>query len=326
MPENALRCSSMCSPSRSCHAMTTAIPTLDAPPIVARPDELTRMAELISPLIDSDGFQPTLLPGVQLVASHCGHARTPLIYEPGLIVVVQGGKVGYLDDRVIHYGAGHYLVQALPLPFECETHASVDEPLLGMSIRLDRLMLSELAQPWLKDAGRSAARPSPMAAVPLAGRMADNVLRLLECLHDPRLAEALGDARIREVVFEALHGPQGDSLLQLLAESGQYARIGQALHYLHRHYTQPLSVEALAEQAAMSASHFHHHFKRTTRLAPMQYLKRLRLLKARALLDQQGWQVGRTASEVGYQSASQFSRDYKRYFGVSPAEERRANT
>ncbi|MBZ9557855.1 MULTISPECIES: AraC family transcriptional regulator [unclassified Modicisalibacter] len=303
--------------------MTIAIPSPEPPSLAARPDDLTRMAELISPLVEHDGFQPTRLPGVHLVASHCGHARTPLIYEPGLIVVVQGGKVGYLDDRVIHYGAGHYLVQALPLPFECETHASADEPLLGVSIRLDRLMLGELAQPWLKDAGQPATRPSPMAAVPLAGRMTDNVLRLLECLHDSRLAEALGDARIREVVFEALRGPQGDSLRQLLAESGQYARIGQALNYLHRHYTRPLSVEVLAEQAAMSASHFHHHFKHTTHLAPMQYLKRLRLLKARALLDQQGWQVGRTASEVGYQSASQFSRDYKRYFGISPAAQRR---
>lgn len=297
-----------------------AVPSLET----ATPARLQRMAALIAPLVDGDGFLPTALPGVQLIASHCGHARTPLIYEPSLIIIVQGGKIGYLNERVIHYGAGHYLVQALPLPFECETQASDREPLLGVSIRLDRLMLGELARPWLR-AGqeRPAGPPTPMAAVPLEGRMAENVTRLLDCLYDPLLAETLGEARLREVVFEALRGPQGESLLQLLATSGQYARIGEALDFLHRHYARPLTVDHLAEQVSMSASHFHHHFKRTTHLAPMQYLKRLRLLKARSLLDQQGWQVGRTATAVGYQSPSQFSRDYKRYFGVSPGTERR---
>ena len=124
------------------------------------------------------------------------------------------------------------------------------------------------------------------------------------------------------MLFEALRGPQGDSLWQLLQEAGKYSRIADALAYLHRHYAEPISVERLASAVNMSPSHFHHHFKCTTQLAPMQYLKRLRLLKARALLGQRAHNVSRAAAAVGYQSPSQFSRDYKRYFGASPTTER----
>lgn len=295
-----------------------------APPHEAVPiaDLGRRMAALIAPLVEGEGFMTTRMPGVEVFTSCQGQPRTPLIYDPCLIVVAQGGKVGYLEDRIIHYGAGNYLIQALPLPFECETLASPEQPLLGVMVRLDRVMLGELARALPATHG-DGENPSPMAAVPMSPTMGDNVLRLLECLHDPLLADTLGGGRVREVVFEALRGPQGDSLRRLIRESGKYAQIADALAFLHQHYTQPLTVDALARQVNMSASHFHHHFKHTTRLAPMQYLKRLRLLKARALLGQHQHGVARAANTVGYQSASQFSRDYKRYFGVPPVGERR---
>lgn len=306
-------------------AQTTAAQTTAALGEATPPADLgRRMAELIAPLVDGEGFMTTRLPGVQLFTSCHGQSRTPLIYEPCLMIVAQGGKVGYLEDRIIHYGAGNYLIQALPLPFECETRASREQPLLGLMVSLDRVMLGELAQSLpAKHGAAEGETPSPMAAVPMNASMGGNVLRLLECLHDPLLADALGGGRIREVVFEALRGPQGDSLHRLIRESGKYTQIADALTFLHRHYTQPLTVDALASQVNMSASHFHHHFKHTTRLAPMQYLKRLRLLKARLLLGQRQHSVARAASAVGYQSASQFSRDYKRYFGVPPVSERR---
>lgn len=288
------------------------------------PDDLgRRMATLIAPLARQEGFSPTPLPGVQIIASGCSHPRTPLIYEPSLIIIAQGRKIGYLEDRIIHYGAGNYLIQALPLPFECETHAAPDQPLLGISVGIDRLMLDELVR--LMQAHRAVPAvksPLPMAAVPMNAAMGNSVLRLIECLHDPLLCETLGAGRIREVLFEALRGPQGDSLRQLLQASGKYAQIADALAYLHHHYAEPISVERLADEVNMSPSHFHHHFKRTTQLAPMQYLKRLRLLKARILLGQHAHNVNRAAAVVGYQSPSQFSRDYKRYFGNSPATER----
>ncbi|WFF43479.1 AraC family transcriptional regulator [Salinicola endophyticus] len=277
-----------------------------------------RLAEAIAPLVNGEGFLDTAVEGVRLIASHCSYPRTPLIYEPGIFVIAQGDKIGYLGERVIHYGPGNYLVQALPMPFECETRTPENAPMLGINIAFDPLTLSELVQ-QLPESGRELGDPAPMAAVELDTTMEACVLRLIDCLGDATESRVLGPGRVREVLFAALRGPQGPSLRQLVQRQGQYARIIDALNYLHHHFASGLTVETLAAQANMSASHFHHHFKRTTQQSPLQYLKRLRLLKARALLGQQRMNVARAASEVGYRSTSQFSREYKRYFGVSPS-------
>ncbi|MFC0267788.1 AraC family transcriptional regulator [Kushneria aurantia] len=279
------------------------------------------MRRLIQPLATQDGFLPTALPEVQLMALHGSHPRTPLVYEPGLIIIAQGEKIGYLEERTIHYGAGHYLVQAMPLPFECETRADAEHPLLGINIRIELATLSELVR--VTPAGLQHSPPEPMAAVILGRRMGHSVVHLLECLHDEVMCRALGQQRVREVLFEALRGPQGESLRQLPQQQSQYGRIGRALAQLQSDYAAPLSVEALAEDVSMSPSSFYHHFRRLTRLSPLQYQKRIRLLRARGMLSARTHSVSATASAVGYQSASQFSREYKRYFGCSPADERR---
>ncbi|WP_424822010.1 AraC family transcriptional regulator [Salinisphaera sp.] len=280
------------------------------------------MARMIERHVCHDGFNDTVLDALSLVASHCHREREPIVYEPGLIFVVQGEKTGFIDDRVIRYGAGHYLVQAIPLPFECETDGSADAPLLGAALRIAPELLAELA--GAVNPGEAAPRDAtaedalPMAAVPLDGAIGEALERLLDCLEDPAAARALGQARIREVIFEALRGPQGHLLRQLLQSQGAYARIGGAIDLLRAEYASPLSVSALAGRAHMSVSSFHAHFKQLTRISPLQYQKRIRLLKARDLLLQNAANVSGAASAVGYQSASQFSREYKRYFGVAP--------
>ncbi|OHV13943.1 AraC family transcriptional regulator [Kushneria phosphatilytica] len=278
-----------------------------------------RMSALIRPLIDRDGFTPTALEGVQLMAAHHGEPATPQCYEPGLIIIAQGGKTAYLGDRAMHYGAGHYLVQAMSLPFECETRADPGHPMLGLTLRIDPAMLGELTRILPEPMSDT---PQPMAAVPIDPAMGDSVVRLLECLHDPLTRQALGEARIREVLFEALRGPQGASLHHLLHHQSHYGRIARALELIHHGYTEPLSVEWLAEHVNMSPSSFHYHFRELTCHSPLQYQKRIRLLRARLML-RRAEQVGTTATSVGYQSASQFSREYKRYFGISPIDELR---
>lgn len=279
----------------------------------------TRLADTLMPLVKEEGFSPTAVEGVKLIASRCSYPRTPLIYEPGIFVMAQGDKIGYLGDRVIHYGPGNYLVQAMPLPFECETLATPDAPLLGLSIAVDPLTLSELVHLVPESTSLGQAAPEPMASVALDAPMAEAVQRLASCLHDEAACRAVGAGRVREVLYAVLMGPQGESLRQLVQRQGHYARIAESLDYLHRHLADALTVETLAERASMSPSHFHHHFKRTTQLSPVQYIKRLRLLRARVLLGQQRINVARAAAEVGYRSTSQFSREYKRYFGVSPS-------
>lgn len=283
-----------------------------------------RLGARIAPHAMRDGFVSTAVEGVSLMASHCCRPRTPLMYAPSLIFVAQGEKTGYLDDRVIHYGAGQYLVQAMPVPFECKTDADATRPLLGLTMSIEPEVLAELVNsmsmsPAWSEVDDPGGDSLPMAAVPMDMAMLDAVERLLTCLDDPASASVLGAARRREVLFEALRGPQGHLLRRLLHDQGAYARIARAIERLHEDFTAPLAVERLAAEAHMSTSTFHVHFKRVTRLSPLQYQKRIRLLRARRLLAGHAENVGGAALAVGYQSASQFSREYKRYFGVAPA-------
>lgn len=282
------------------------------------------LVELLAPLVAQDGYTPTPLPAVTLMALHRPCGRTPLLYEPSLILVAQGHKIGYLGDREIHYGPGEYLVQTLPLPFECETHASAEAPLLGMAVRLDPALLGELVTAMGEGGEEDEAAPVPMASVTLTEGMRGAAVRLLRTLHDPAELAALGELRVRDLVFEALKGEQGPALRALVRHQGHYSRIVQVLSHLHAHYAQEVSVEALARQASMSPSTFHQHFKAITQCPPLQYLKRLRLIKAQQLLIQENGNVNQAAEAVGYRSVSQFSRDYKRYFGASPLQHRKA--
>ncbi|MDN5509743.1 MAG: AraC family transcriptional regulator, partial [Pseudomonas sp.] len=163
-----------------------------------------------------------------------------------------------------------------------------------------------------------------MSSVVLDDTMRGCVERLLQCLHDPLESRIMGPARVRELLFTALRGPQADVLRALVEQQGQFSRIATSLNHLHAHYAEPLNIETLAGFAHMSASTFHEHFKRCTLLSPVQYLKRLRLLKAQQLLLVEGMSVAQAAHKVGYQSTSQFSREYKRYFLRNPGEERAA--
>ncbi|SDB28496.1 AraC-type DNA-binding protein [Pseudomonas sp. NFACC23-1] len=289
-------------------------------------DANAALVSLIEPLATRDGFIPTRLPGVQVLRCSQDIARGPQLYEPSLVIIAQGSKLAYLGPRTLEYGAGHYLIQALPVPFECETYAMPDAPLLGISVAIDRALLGELVLAMGLMPGRSLAAQTPesMTSAVLDGAMRGCVERLLQCLHDPLECQVMGQARLRELLFVALRGPQADVLRALVEQQGQFARIAAALSHLHAHFTEPLNVETLASCANMSASTFHEHFKRSTLLSPVQYLKRLRLLKAQRLLLSEGLGVAQVAHQVGYQSSSQFSREYKRYFERNPGEERAA--
>lgn len=289
-------------------------------------DANATLVSLIQPLASRDGFVATALPGVQLLRASCDVARGPQIYEPSLMIIAQGSKLAYLGTRTLEYGAGHYLIQALSVPFECETFALPDAPLLGVSIAIDRAVLSELVLAMGVTEGRAASAQTleSMTSAVLDDTMRGCVERLLRCLHDPLECKVMGPSRVRELLFAALRGPQADALRALVEQQGQFARVAASLNHLHEHYTEPLNVETLARCANMSTSTFHEHFKRSTLLSPVQYLKRLRLLKAQQLLLGEGLGVAQVAHRVGYQSTSQFSREYKRYFQRNPGDERAA--
>lgn len=287
------------------------------------PDGNATLVSLIQPLAVRPGFVATPLPEVRVLSAFGYVASSPQIYEPSLMIVVQGSKVACLGPRTFEYGTGHYLIQALSVPFKCETFATPEKPLYGVSVAIDRVLLGELVQAMGPVTGHESQvqTPESMTSVRIDNTMRDSVERLLRCLHDPLECQAMGQARIREVLYTALRGPQSGVLRALVEQPGQFARIASAVTYLHEHYDHALNVDTLASCANMSTSTFHEHFKRSTLLSPVQYLKRLRLLKAQQLLVAEGLGVAQVALKVGYQSASQFSREYKRYFERSPGEE-----
>ncbi len=286
-------------------------------------DTNATLVSLIKPLAKRPGFMPTLLPEVKVVSAYEYVASSPQIYEPSLMIVAQGGKLASLGARTLDYGAGHYLVQALSVPFMCETFATPEAPLLGVSVAIDRVVLGELVQLMgpVPDHAIEAQTPESMTSAVLDAPMRESVERLLRCLHDPLDCHVMGQSRLREVLYAALRGPQAGVLRALVAQQSHFARVAASLAYLHSHYAEPLNIDILARQANMSASTFHEHFKRSTLLSPVQYLKRLRLLKAQHMLVAQGMGVAQVAHSVGYQSTSQFSREYKRYFERNPVEE-----
>lgn len=286
-------------------------------------DTNATLVSLIKPLASRPGFVDTLVAGVQAMSWAHYVASSPQIYEPSLVILAQGSKLARLGARTLEYGAGHYLVQALSVPFMCETFATREEPMYGVAVMIDRAVLSELVQVMgqAPDITVRAQTPESMSSALLDASMRESVERLLRCLQDPLDAQVMGPARVREVLYAALRGPQAGVLRALVEQQGHFARIAAALQHLRDHYSQALSVEELARCANMSASTFHEHFKRSTLLSPVQYLKRLRLIKAQQMLIGEGMGVAQVAHRVGYQSTSQFSREYKRYFERNPGEE-----
>lgn len=282
------------------------------------------LAALLRALNLPDGFSETGLPGVRFFASRQAIARAPLVYDPGICIVAQGTKVGYLGGRQFVYDADTYLLVSATLPFECETFASPDDPLLGLYIDIDlpqlNALIDELGTAALSSDEAEQAMPRVIAPVPLEAEMLDALGRLIRCLGSASERRILGPGLLREIFYRALQGSQAAALYALASHNGHFARVARALQLIQHNYAQHLDVEKLARQANMSSSAFHRAFKQVTDDSPLQYLKKIRLSKARDFIVQQGMKAYVAADQVGYESASQFSREFKRYFGHSPTQ------
>ena len=281
-----------------------------------------RMTALLGTLASLEGIQPTVLDGVQLMRVSQSIPRMQVLYEPGIVIVGQGRKRGYLGDQVYTYDAHNYLVLSVPLPFECETKASPGLPMLAMSIRVNLAVLGELLMKM------DGAHPSATPAMPqgiystrLDAKLSETAVRLLECLGDPAEARILGPQVVREITYRVLRGQQGGALRAAAALHSRFGQVNRTVQRIHADYARDLTVEELAGMAGMSASAFHQNFKAVTSTSPLQYLKTIRLHKARMLMVHEGLRAGMAAERVGYESSSQFSREFKRLFGTSPVEE-----
>ncbi|RON47700.1 AraC family transcriptional regulator [Pseudomonas frederiksbergensis] len=276
------------------------------------------MIALLARLAPDEGYNLTALADVRLLRSNRALERTPVLYDPGIVIVCQGRKRGYWGNATYLYDAQHYLAVAVPVPFTMETDASAEEPLLAIYFHLDFNLAADL---MLQLDDPPAAEPKGMYASPMEPRLSQSVLRLLEALDSPQDGRLLGPSLVREIYYRILTGAQGGSMRAALAARGQFGRISRALRKIHGSLGERLDVEHLAAEANMSVPTFHSHFKAITHTSPMQYLKSTRLHQARLLMARNGYSVARAADEVGYESGSQFSREFKRLFGRTPTEE-----
>ncbi|WP_165069967.1 AraC family transcriptional regulator [Paludisphaera rhizosphaerae] len=280
-----------------------------------------RLALMLGELAECDGIHPMRVEGVSIVRRSDPAVRAPIVYQPKILFVGQGSKQAYLGGETYRYDAYNYLVLAVPMPAECETNATPEEPMLLLAIDVDPTTIGEMLLEMDELAPSPAAVPRGISSTPMTEDLGEAVCRLLECLKSPLDSRMLGRQAVREVVYRVLLGEQGGALRAFANRDDHFARIARVLRYIHSDYANPVGVDDLARKAGMSVAAFHHYFKLVTASSPLQYLKRIRLDQARRLMAHDGLNAGQAARAVGYESASQFSREFKRLFGATPLEE-----
>jgi AraC-like DNA-binding protein len=288
-----------------------------------------QIRDLLRQLAPTEGYTVSPIDSVRWLRSDRPLARAPVLYEPGIVFVCQGRKRGFIGDRTIVYDARHYLVVAVPVPFTMETDASEEAPLLAAYLRLDQALAAEVALAIDQSGGHRDGGADPLElldplgleASPMDDRIEATLLRFLEAMADPIETAVLGPSLLRELYFRVLSGAQGATLRSVLGERGHLGRVALALKRIHADYAERLDVSRLAREAGLGLAAFHAHFKAVTQTTPMQYLKSTRLHRARLLMLQKGMTAAAAADRVGYASASQFSREFRRLFDQTPQAE-----
>ncbi len=266
-----------------------------------------------------EGVFDTPIPGFGFMRTSRETIPQHIVYRPSLCVVAQGEKQVNFGDVLMTYREGQALIVSAEIPALGRiTKASPDKPLIGLVIELDtgimREVMEDLETPPVpnEDIGLGAF------VADLNGPLSECVARLAQLLSTPKAIPVLYPAIMREISFWLLTGEHGGEVSKLVLPNSRTRRLSEAIQVLRNNFTRPIRIEELADVARMSPSSFHQHFKTLTSMTPLQYQKQLRLLRARHLMTDNNIHVSDAAYQVGYESASQFSREYARMFGTPP--------
>jgi AraC-like DNA-binding protein len=243
----------------------------------------------------------------------------PAIYRPALCIIVDGAKQLMFGDRLFDYEAMQALIISVEMPaFGQVTKASAERPMIAINLELDVTILREVLEE-MDAPPKPAGDGGPGVFVQEFGpELQDCILRLIRTLATPKAIPILHPAIMREISFWLLSGKNGDEVCKLALPDSHTRRVAEAIYLLRGNFADVVRVEKLAAAARMSPSSFHQHFKILTTMTPLQYQKQLRLLEARRLMVTDGFNAANAAYQVGYESASQFSREYARMFGTPP--------
>lgn len=263
----------------------------------------------------------TGIPRVAMIQGEIPEHMLAAVYEPMINLILQGSKTMTVGERTLRYDPATYFVMSIELPAVGTLHpAASGEPYLALSLTLDPTVLAMLLTDLPSPAKRNAS-DAGFSVAAVTSELMDAWRRMLRLMDRPDDIAALAPVYEREILYRVLQGPHGWMLRDIAAPDTAMARVSQAIQWIRQDFAEPIRVETLAQKASMSVSAFHRHFKAVTTLSPLQYQKRVRLLKARMLMVTGARNVTTAAFEVGYESATQFSRDYARVFGLPPAQD-----
>lgn len=250
-------------------------------------------------------------------------SRHPSCDPPAIFIVVQGKKTCFVGGRKYEFTVGDVLVLFHPMAMETEIfEASPEKPFLATGVTMDLRRMGDILRQIDRIDGLAAkpvsVNPSNIFSIPLSDNLIDPFIRLFNLLSNPRDAMILGDSIINEIYYRLLCGERGDELRFILQKKGEIQRISKAVEYIHQNLDKAISVERLAKIVHMGQTTFYENFRNVMHLSPLQYAKSVKLYEAQKLIKE-----GKNASEagylVGYNSPSQFSREYKRHFGFAPS-------
>ncbi len=277
--------------------------------------------ELIEKNAVNEGLNTTGIGGVELYKMSVPYSKCATVMKPTICIIGQGSKSAYLGDKVYKYDENTLLIGSLRMPIESELHdASPQKPYLGLIIYLDPVLVSELLIDYegFSEQIDVSRTEELIVDVKLTSEIRESVIRLLKVVGIPADEKILGKSLVREVYYSVLKSPIGHMLRNSAIQHSKAHQVAPVIRYLEKHLAEDVQVDDLAKQAGMSASTLHETFKKATSLPPMQFLKRLRLHNAHTLLLS-GNNASEAASNSGYNSPAQFSREFKRLYGISPS-------
>ena len=261
----------------------------------------------------------TPVPGLYVASADVPTGPIHGVYRPSVCVVLQGTKISQLGGQAYRYEEGNCLITSLEVPIRAHIlDASTQSPYVAFVLDIEPAVVSELLVELARGEPIAAAGPAAMSVHPLADGLIDPLERLLALADRPRDIPVLAPLIRREIYWHLLNGPQGAMMRQIGLADSRTARIGRSIAWVRDNYTETISVPHLAGLAGMSPATFHRHFKAATDMTPVQFQKSLRLQEARRLLLAEGTDVAQVGFAIGYESPSQFSREYRRMFGAPP--------
>jgi len=280
-----------------------------------------KLIALSTAIMPKETVLATSIKGLSLFRIEHSFPRTPYAYNSEIIILAQGEKHVYLGNDVYAYDPAHYLVLPVPLPAECAGKTGANKPILGLTIAIDPIEVGEILLEIEDSRKETRALPRGIYSAPMNEALYDATIRLLQAIADPQDSRVLAPLIKREIIYRVLLGEKGEILQALAHRNKRFFQIAKVLQKIHGSCGDDFAIEKLAAELDMSSSTFHGSFKAVTDTSPLQYIKNVRLHKARTLMIRDGLNANIAALRVGYESPSQFNREYKRLFGVTPAKD-----